>query len=129
MSQSYAKGNIGPTGPQGYGATGIQGVTGPTGPQGPGTHTGSATINFGAAPGTNTVSVTVTGQAAIISGSMVTAAFMAEASTDHTVYEHTLIGKWVSLSCGNIVAATGFDITAMTELRLTGTWTVRWFWV
>jgi hypothetical protein len=34
----------------------------------------------------------------------------------------------IRLVCGNIVAGTGFDIVASTDLRLTGTFSVRWMW-
>lgn len=90
--------------------------------------TGTATLNFGATPGTNLVTIAVTGQAAISTGDAVEAFFMAETTTDHNVPEHIIFKRLVGLSCGTMVAGTGFTITAETELRLTGTAKCRWVW-
>lgn len=92
---------------------------------------GTATLNFGAAPGTNTATVTVTGQASITSGSHAEAWFMGNDSTaDHNAYEHKhLLPQYVQLSVDNVVAGTGFDITATAlELRLNGTIKCRYVW-
>ena len=92
---------------------------------------GSTTLNFGAAPGTNHVTTTVTGQAAIVAGSAVEAWVMgaaADATADHTAYEHMVLDLYVRTPVTNIVAGTGFDINGITELRLTGLITVRWVW-
>lgn len=89
--------------------------------------TGTATLTFGSAPGTNNVTTTVTGQAAITTGSNCEAFMMGNDSTaTHTAYEHQLVP--MTLRCGNIVAGTGFDIVAYSDFRLTGTFTVRWVW-
>jgi len=127
MSQGSARGTPGPTGAMG--PTGPQGVTGATGAPGPVVlANGSATLDFGATPGTNNVSVAVVGQAGILAGSTVHAWFMNEASADHNAYEHMVVGMDVVLTCGTIVPGTGFTIFASTQLRLTGQWKVRWFW-
>lgn len=90
--------------------------------------TGTATIDFGAAPGQNTASVAVTGQAAILSGSKAEAFLMAAASADHTAAEHAL--GLFSLVCGDISPGTGFTIYATSFVtRLTGQWGVQWVWV
>lgn len=89
--------------------------------------TGTATINFGVAPGTNLVSVAVTGQTAIASGSHAEAFFMGDTTADHNADEHQFAD--IKLVCGSIVAGTGFTIFASTQLRLTGTFTVHWVWV
>lgn len=88
--------------------------------------TGTATLNFGSAPGTNVVSVAVTGQTSISAGSHVDAWIMGTTTATHNLEEHL----WVPLNirCGNIVAGTGFTIYASTDLRLTGTFTVHWVW-
>lgn len=87
---------------------------------------GTATIDFGAAPGKNTTSVVVTGQSTIQSTSFIEAFLMYEATADHNAEEHLMVP--LRLRCGTIVASTGFTIYAETELRLTKTFTVRWIW-
>ena len=89
--------------------------------------TGTAILDFGSAPGTNFVTTTVTGQGSILSGSNVEAFMMADSTATHNSYEHSIVP--FVLRCGNIVAGTGFDILASSELRLTGTFSVRWVWV
>lgn len=91
-----------------------------------GVKTGTATIDFGGAPGVNNCTLTVTGQDGILAGSSVSAFMMAEATVDHSIDEHTIAP--VKITCGNIVAATGFDIIAASEWLLTGTFKVRWTW-
>jgi hypothetical protein len=89
--------------------------------------TGSATLNFGAAPGTNVVSVAVTGETGISGTSHCEAFIMQEDSTaDHTQYEHMIAP--ITLRCGGVVAGTGFTIYGWSEHRLTGTFDVRWVW-
>lgn len=90
---------------------------------------GTATLSFGAAPGTNIIELAVTGQAGIGTGSVIKAWFAADSTTDHNAYEHGIIfPSRVGLACGNIVAGAGFTIYASTELRLTGDVTCRWEW-
>lgn len=88
--------------------------------------TGSATLDFGVAPGGNAASVAVTGQAGILSGSLCEAWMMASSTADHNDEEHMLVP--VKLTCGNIVAATGFTIYARSEWRLSGQFDVKWVW-
>ena len=88
---------------------------------------GEATLNFGSAPGTNTVTTTVTGEAGILATSSVQAYLMGDSTATHNAYEHEIVP--MTITCGNIVAGTGFDIIASSELRLTGTFKVRWSWV
>lgn len=88
---------------------------------------GTATVNFGTTPGTNYVSVVVTGQAGIVNGTSLAEAWMMATSTaDHNVIEHQIVP--MKLTCGNIVTGTGFTIYAFTDLRLTGTFSVQWVW-
>jgi hypothetical protein len=87
---------------------------------------GTATVDFGAAPGTNVVTVAVTGQAGILGTSHAEAWMMGDATADHNAVEHAIAP--IKLSCGSLVAGTGFTITAATEWRLTGTFTVHWVW-
>ena len=87
---------------------------------------GSATLDFGAAPGGTTAKVAVTGQAAILSGSDVEAYLMGDATASHNADEHLFVP--MTIRVGTVVAATGFTIYATSDLRLTGTFTVRWVW-
>lgn len=88
--------------------------------------TGTTTLDFGSTPGTNYVTTTVTGQASIASGSQVEAYLMSDSTATHNAYEHSIVP--LEIRCGNIVAGTGFDITANSNLRLDGTFNVHWVW-
>ena len=90
---------------------------------------GSATIDFGAAPGTNIVSIAVAGQAGIVAGSQVQAFLMGNDSTaTHNADEHKILSNYINFAVDTIVAGVGFTINAITELRLTGTMVLRWRW-
>jgi hypothetical protein len=113
----------------------------------------TTTIDFGAYPGAEEASVTITGQASILSGSLVEAWIMPTATADHSADEHRLDPPRVI--AGNVVAATGFTIYGHAETsaqpdldgvsglgkgvliqnsgnannaRVYGTWTVAWVW-
>lgn len=78
--------------------------------------TGTATLDFGAFPGASDASVAVTGQAAIVSGSIVEAWLRPEATADHSADEHML--ETLKVFAGNIVAATGFTIYGFNTSQL-----------
>lgn len=106
---------------------------------------GTATLNFGAFPGSTDAVVTVTGQAGIASGSLVEAWILPATTADHSADEH-----WVDppdIFAGNIVAGTGFTIygrirnSAEVDDSTTGgkwgsknapliygTWNIAWVW-
>jgi hypothetical protein len=91
--------------------------------------TGTATIDFGSAPGTNSASTSIVGQIGITSESDVEAWFMGVDSTSsHNAYEHSILPLAVSLSITSIAGDTGFTVTANTRLRLTGQIAIRWVW-
>lgn len=90
------------------------------------TGVGTATINFGSAPGTNVVETVVTGQTNITTSSHVEAWLMGDSTASHNAYEHSIVP--IKLSCGSLVNGTGFTITASSEWRLTGTFTAHWVW-
>lgn len=69
---------------------------------------GTATLDFGAFPGSSDASVTVTGQASILSGSLVEAWIFPTATSDHSADEHLL--ETIKVVAGNVVAGTGFTI-------------------
>jgi hypothetical protein len=71
---------------------------------------GTTTIDFGAFPGKSDASVDVTGQASIVSGSLVEAWLRLTDSIDHLADEHFL--ETMHVSAGNIIAGTGFTIYA-----------------
>jgi hypothetical protein len=91
--------------------------------------TGSATINFGAFPGTQECQVAVTGQATISATSKAEAFIMGDdTSTGHTAADHRYVGLFIALSCGTPTAGTGFTIYARAQDKLQGNWTIRWVW-
>lgn len=75
--------------------------------------TGTATLDFGAFPGKCDASVAVTGQAAIVSGSLVEAWIRPEATADHTAGEHMV--ESIKVFAADIVAGTGFTIYGFDE--------------
>ena len=81
---------------------------------------------FGSGSGTNVVTVAVTGQTGITTSSHVEAWMMGDSTATHNAYEHAVAP--IRLSCGSLVNNTGFTITAVTDWRLTGTFTVHWVW-
>lgn len=89
---------------------------------------GTATIDFGAYPGSQEASVAVTGQTAILVGSSAEAWMMADTSSDHTAADHSYAALFIALTCGSVSAGTGFTIYARSEHQLQGTFTVRWVW-
>jgi hypothetical protein len=89
--------------------------------------TGNVTLDFGAAPGTNIATATVTGQTTISATSGVEAYLMGiDTTATHNAVEHSLVP--INLSCISITAGTGFTIQGASEWRLTGTFKVRWVW-
>lgn len=90
--------------------------------------TGSAVIDFGAYPGSNEASVTVTGQSTILSTTNVEAWLMAEPATGHTINDATYAALLIALTCGAPTAATGFTIYARSAEKMQGQFKVRWVW-
>jgi hypothetical protein len=90
---------------------------------------GTATIDFGAFPGANEASVTVTGQTSISATSKVEAYIMADDTTsNHTSSDHRYVGLWLALTCGTPTATTGFTIYGRSTEKLQGQFAVRWVW-
>ena len=89
---------------------------------------GTADIDFGAHPGGSHATVAVTGQAGIVSGSLVEAWIRPEDTADHTADEHTV--EAIQLVARDIVAATGFTIHGVSRSRskLYGVFKVAWVW-
>jgi hypothetical protein len=85
---------------------------------------GSVVLDFGAAPGTNTATATVT-TALASSYSTIMLNMMADATGDHNAEEHKYLGKEIAFTASNITG-TSFDVIAETDLRLSGKITARW---
>ena len=77
--------------------------------------TGTATLNFGGFPGSDSASVLVTGQGGIQAGSLVEAWLIPVATSEHSADEHIMVGPRVF--AGNIVPGTGFTIYGMQLAR------------
>jgi hypothetical protein len=69
---------------------------------------GTATLDFGAYPGTSITSVAVTGQTGIVSSSLIEAWIRPIDTANHTADEHLVDPPRVL--AGNIIAGTGFTI-------------------
>jgi hypothetical protein len=82
----------------------------PPGGGGGGANVGTATVDFGAFPGSSDATVAVTGQASIVAGSIVQAWIRPVATADHSADEHML--ETIKVHASNIVAGTGFTINA-----------------
>ena len=90
---------------------------------------GTATLDFGAHPGLNEASVTVTGQASILATSKAEAYFMGDdTSSNHTASDHKYAPVFIDLTCGTPTAATGFTIYGRSTHKMTGNWAVRYVW-
>jgi hypothetical protein len=90
---------------------------------------GTATIDFGAFPGSNEASIAVTGQGTISATSKAESFVMGDdTSGTHTANDHRYFAAFAGLTCGTPVAATGFTIYAKSTQKLTGTFSVRWVW-
>ncbi len=90
--------------------------------------TGTATIDFGALPGSNEASVVVTGVGTIGGSAKAEAFFMRSTSVDHTANDHSYAALLTGLSCGDVIAATGFTIYARSAEKLTGRFTLNFVW-
>lgn len=90
---------------------------------------GQATLAFGAVPGLGEASVVVTGQAAILGTSLVEAFFQEAVTGTNDAVQHRQAGWAIRLTCGAIVAGTGFTIFADVEEGFAvGDFTVQWVW-
>lgn len=96
--------------------------------------TGTTTLNFGAFPGKTDASVDVTGQAAIVAGSLVEAWLRPVATAEHSADEHMV--ESLKVFAGNISAGVGFTIYGFgtwigpgdKSHLIYGNWTLAWAW-
>jgi hypothetical protein len=90
---------------------------------------GVAEIDFGAWPGANEASVSVTGQGEITPQASAEAWLMADdTTTDHTADDHRYAAVLMGLTCGTPTNGVGFTIYARSIEKLTGAFKVRWVW-
>jgi hypothetical protein len=78
--------------------------------------TGTATLDFGAFPGSSDASIAVTGQTAITANSIVQAWLRPVDTADHLADEHLV--ETLRIEAGNIVAGTGFTIYGFNSNQL-----------
>lgn len=91
---------------------------------------GTATIDFGAFPGSNEATVNVTGQTGILGTSNVEVFIMADDSTsDHIDNDHRYIeALGTKFTAGTPSAGVGFTIYGRSIHKLQGTFKLRWIW-
>ena len=79
---------------------------------------GTTTVDFGAFPGKSDASVAITGQTAILSGSLVEAWMFPTATVDHSADEHVI--EPLEIYAGAVVAGTGFTVYALNRNSISG---------
>jgi hypothetical protein len=88
---------------------------------------GTATINFGSAPGSTSANVAVTGQTQLPANAHIQVYIQGNDQTaDHTAFEHGFIRGYLNPFVQNVVGGAGFTIEAHSEIRLTGELVLRW---
>lgn len=90
---------------------------------------GTATVNFGAFPGSSEASVAVAGQAGILSTSKVDVFIMAsDTSGSHTANDHRYAALLLAFSATTPDVGVGFTIHARCLDKMQGSFAVRWRW-
>ncbi len=88
---------------------------------------GTAVLDFGVAPGTNSEANVTVASASIVSGSLVEAWMRHEATADHTLDEVRF--ENVKILAGSIVAGVGFTIYGeVLKGRAWGRFNIDWVW-
>lgn len=83
-------------------------------------------INFGYGTGSQVASVVILDQSGITSGAHCEAFLMGDSTNEHNRIEHLITP--MRLVCSDIVAGVGFTITAVSPVRLTGSFVVHYVW-
>lgn len=83
---------------------------------------GTAVIDFGAYPGKNYVSTTVANVNIVAASSQVLVGMGGTATATHSIDEHAIVPMQLTVS--NLVNATSFDILAVSDWKLSGTFNV-----
>lgn len=105
---------------------------------------GTTVVDFGAFPGKSDVSLAVTGQTSILSGSLVEAWVSLTATADHSSDEHQLeqlrvragavsagVGFTLYASCDSVLfepASAASRVSGLSEPRLYGQFNINWAW-
>ena len=90
--------------------------------------TGTGTLNFGATF-SQVATTTITGLASITAGSHVEAWIMGDSTADHSAYAHQYaLGPHITLTCGDVVAATGFTVHAFADIDVRGVVAFHYVW-
>lgn len=90
--------------------------------------TGTATLDFGTGQGLNEASVAVTGLTAITAANIPHVRFELVATASRTINDHKYAALFIALSVGPAVAGSGFTINGVSLQKITGAYTVRWFY-
>jgi hypothetical protein len=86
---------------------------------------GEATINFGPTPGSN-YAITTVSSSLVTNNSNINIYIMSTSSADHNTMEHQIFSLYGTVIPDNIINNTSFDIIALSELRLDGTFKVKY---
>ena len=94
--------------------------------------TGSAIVDFGAAPGNTDARVVITGQTGIVATSKVEAwidATLQAGAVGHSADEHSMFDAVAGVTCQSIVVGTGFTIVVAANMRMVNQFNLLWVWV
>lgn len=86
---------------------------------------GEAIINFGITPGSNYATTTIS-TPYVTNNSNIHIYIMSTSSIDHNAMEHQIFSLYGTVMPSNIIENTSFDIVALTDLRLDGTFKVKY---
>jgi len=86
---------------------------------------GEATVDFGATPGSNYTTTTIS-TPFVTNNSNIHIYIMSTASAHHNAMEHQIFSLYGTVMPDNIINNTSFDIVALSQLRLDGTFKVRY---
>lgn len=88
---------------------------------------GTASVNFGAAPGSTSANVAVTGLSNLSANAHIQVGIQGtDQSSDHTAFEHGFIKGYLNPFAQDLIAGTGFTIEVHSAIRLTGQLVLRW---
>lgn len=98
-------------------------------PSGSTVNRGTVTFSFGAAPGTNLVTTTVSAPAITATSNIDVYISGVDSTAEHTGYEHSIVEMaGVQLTAVSITPGVGFTAQWASDLRLTGTFKARYAW-
>jgi hypothetical protein len=89
-------------------------------------NSGITELNFGT--GEDNLVVTITGQAGITASSKIKAWISGTGTTDHSSDEHAILSPYFQCITRNIVNGVGFDIVAVSQVKVSGRINVQWEW-